>query len=81
MTQEPDIEQVLHDALENTQVGKVLTLNFKGLPLPVEVKYFFKGGWVIKQQLVPGMPLEITRGEDDTLEGIEITLLPYDGMS
>ncbi|MFP5499797.1 MAG: hypothetical protein ACLGJE_26970 [Gammaproteobacteria bacterium] len=75
MTRNADVSQEIQDALERTEIGKKLILNFRGLPVPIEVKYFFRGGWVITQQLIPGMPLELVRGEDGHLESIDIKLL------
>ncbi|MBB6287622.1 MULTISPECIES: hypothetical protein [unclassified Pseudomonas] len=75
MTRNAEVSQEIQDALERTQVGKKLTLNFKGLAVPIEVKYFFRGGWVVTQQLVPGMPLEVVRGEDGHLDRIDIKLM------
>lgn len=67
-------------ALQDVEIGKKLRMEFSGLPIPVEVVYTFAGGWVITQRLVPGMPLEIVRGEDGHLRELKITLLPHDGI-
>lgn len=80
MKRNADLSQQLEEALKNTPVGKSLTMNFRGVSTPVEVKYTFSGGWVVTQMLSPGVPLEIVRGENGHLLQVDITLLPYDGM-
>ncbi|VVM40543.1 hypothetical protein PS631_00258 [Pseudomonas fluorescens] len=81
MKRDAEISLELADALQRLPIGKKLTMNFKGEPTPVEVKYTFSGGWVITQLLHPGVPLEIVKGEGGTLQKIDITLLPYDGLA
>ncbi|WJN52132.1 hypothetical protein [Pseudomonas asiatica] len=81
MNRNEDMSVQITDALHNTPVGKKLTMNFRGTPTPVEVKYTFNGGWVVTQILHPGVPLEIVRGEDGHLQQIDITLLPYEGLA
>jgi len=81
MKRNAEMSQQLTEALASTEIGKSLVMNFRGAPTPVEVKYTFTGGWVITQRLIPGMPLEIIRGEDGHLQQIDITLLPHDGLS
>ncbi|MDD1130484.1 hypothetical protein [Pseudomonas shahriarae] len=76
MAIEENLSQTLLEALEKTEVGKKLTLSFHGLPVPVDVKYTLAGGWIIEQHLIPGMALEITKGEPGALAGIEITIQP-----
>ena len=80
MKRNTEMSHQISEALLNTEIGKKLVMNFRGAPTPVEVKYTFSGGWVITQNLIPGMPLEIVRGEDGHLEQIDITLLPHDGL-
>ena len=80
MKRNAEMSQQLTEALRSTEIGKPLVMNFRGDPTPVEVKYTFSGGWVVTQTLIPGMPLEIVRGEDGHLEQIDITLLPHDGL-
>ncbi|MBA2924183.1 hypothetical protein G9Q84_14945 [Pseudomonas sp. P7] len=80
MDGEDELSRALVEALKKTEVGKRLTVNFKGQPHPVDVKYRFAGGWIVEQTLIPGMSLELTRGEDGVLEGIDITIQPNDGL-
>lgn len=77
MTEKENLSQALLDALEKTEIGRKLTINFRGLPVPVDVKYTLAGGWIIEQHLIPGMALQITKGEPGAIEGIEITLQPH----
>jgi hypothetical protein len=80
MKRNAEISDQITETLRNTAVGEKLIMNFRGEPTPVEVTYLFKGGWVVSQTLIPGMPLEITKGEDGYLEQIDIKLLPHDGL-
>ena len=80
MDGEDELSRALVEALKKTEVGKRLTVNFKGQPHPVDVKYRFAGGWIVEQTLIPGMSLELTRGEDGVLEGIDITIQPNDWL-
>ncbi|OAE15545.1 hypothetical protein A2T76_17960 [Pseudomonas brenneri] len=76
MTKEENLSKTFLEALESTEVGKKITFSFHGLPVPVDVKYTLAGGWIIEQHLIPGMALEITKGEPGALAGIEITIQP-----
>ena len=80
MKRNAELSEQLTEAIKNTEIGKSLTMTFRGAPTPVEVKYTFTGGWVITQVLNPGVPLEIVKGENGHLLQIDITLLPYDGL-
>ena len=80
MAIEENLARIFLETLEKTEVGEKLTINFKGLPRPVDVKYKFAGGWIVEQTLIPGMSIELTRGEDSFLEGIDITIQPNEGL-
>lgn len=80
MAIEEDLARIFLETLAKTEVGKKLSVNFKGQPHPVDVKYRFAGGWVVEQRLIPGMPIELTRGDDGFLEGIDITIQPNEGL-
>ena len=80
MKRNAELSEQFTKNLQSTPVGGSMVFNFLGVPTPVEVKYTFTGGWVVKQVLHPGVPLEIVKGEDGSLIQVDITLLPYDGM-
>ena len=80
MRSETETAQHVSEIIEKTPIGEFVTINFLGQPNPVLVKFVFTGGWVIEQKLIPGMPLEFTRGEDGHLKNITIDILPYEGL-
>ena len=80
MRSEPEAAQHISEMIQKTPVGELVTINFLGQPNPVLITFTFAGDWIIKQKLIPGMPLEFTRGEDGHLKNITITILPYEGL-
>jgi len=77
---EMDIKEAIVSLLENTEVGKKATVNFRGLAVPIEIAMTFSGGWKVMYTLVPGMSFEFIKGEGDHLREISITFLPHDGL-
>ena len=70
----------ISDVMQKTPVGELVSIYFLGQANPILVKFVFIGGWVVEQKLIPGMPLEFTRGENGYLENMTITVLPYEGL-
>ena len=75
-----DLEKTIQDAIESTPVGKKVIINFGGTPQIIDVELSFSGGWIITQTIIPGKPLEFTRGENQYLKNITITINPYEGL-
>ncbi|TMN33459.1 hypothetical protein [Pseudoalteromonas sp. S2755] len=75
-----ELEQVLTDTINRTQVGEDVTINFSGETNLIDVEMKFSGGWAITQTIVPGKPFVFTRGEDGFLQSINITIKPFDGL-
>lgn len=80
MKEEVEAAQAISDLISKTPIGQTVKFRFSGSPTPVVVRFEFAGGWVIEQKLIPGMPLEFVRGEDNYLKAICIDLLPYEGL-
>ncbi|MBW4966268.1 hypothetical protein KZZ04_07800 [Pseudoalteromonas sp. CR1] len=75
-----ELEQVLTDTIKRTPVGEDVTINFSGEANIIDVEMKFSGGWVITQTIVPGKPFVFTKGNDDFLQSINITINPFDGL-
>lgn len=75
-----DIEKTIQEAIESAPVGKKVIINFSGLPQIIDVEMSFAGGWVTTQTIIPGKSLEFIRGENSYLDGIKITINPYNGL-
>ena len=75
-----DLSASITDSLHKVEVGQKLIMKFSGLPFPITIKYSFAGGWIVSQTLIPGMPLELVRGEDGHLECIDVTFHPAEGI-
>ncbi|HCG8028986.1 TPA: hypothetical protein NJ968_000634 [Vibrio parahaemolyticus] len=76
-----DVAYTISDKIKCTPVGEKVVIHFKGLPRSVDIEMVFTGGWIVTQTLVPGNPLVFTRGEDQYLETINITINEYEGLS
>ena len=77
---ESNLEKTIQEAIESTPIGKKVIINFGGVPKIIDVELSFAGGWIITQTIIPGKSLEFIRGETQYLEGITITINPYDGL-
>ena len=75
-----ELKKTIQKAIESTHVGEKVTINFKGIPQIIDVEMSFAGGWIITQTIIPGKPFEFIRGENQYLNGITITINPYDGI-
>lgn len=73
-------EKVILDAINDAKVGKKINLNFSGMQCIIDIEMTFKGGWVIRQEIIPGKSFEFTKGEEGYLENIVITINEYDGL-
>lgn len=80
MKEEVEAAQAISELIAKTPIGQTVRVQFSGKPTPALVTFEFAGGWVIEQKIIPGMPLEFVRGEDDYLKGIRIDLLPFEGL-
>ncbi|HHG3502756.1 TPA: hypothetical protein ACPVZF_000002 [Vibrio parahaemolyticus] len=76
-----DIAKIIENQINNTPIGKDVTINFKGAPTSVDIQMEFAGGWVITQTVIPGNSFIFTRGEDQYLKSISITFNKYEGLS
>lgn len=79
-TSEEEIRKAISDVLTSGRIGAPIKVSFKGLPVAVQVELHFAGGWQVKYTVVPGMSIEMVRGEDAYLEKVTLTLLKNDGM-
>lgn len=68
------------DLVAKTPIGKKVTVEFAGAAVPIDIMMKFAGGWEIGYTLIPGMPLEFTKGEDGYLQELHITILPHEGL-
>lgn len=73
-------EKSLNDAISSAPVGQKINLMFAGIQKLIDIELTFKGGWVIRQEIIPGKSFEFTKGEDGYLEKIAITINEYDGL-
>lgn len=78
MSREPELESLVAQHLAAAAIGQKIEIQFSGLPVPVRIEMRFRGGWVVEYTLVPGMPFELTRGEEGHLEVLNVTLMSYD---
>lgn len=76
-----DISKVIQDVINNSAVGKEITINLKGIPTSVDIQIVFSGGWIFTQTVIPGGSFVFTRGEDQYLKAINITFNKYEGLS
>jgi len=49
-----DVIQAIQKQIENTEVGKDVVISFGGIATIIDVEMTFVGGWVIKQEIIPG---------------------------
>lgn len=78
---EPELEKYLGEAISKAEVGQKIQVPFSGTAVgPVKIMMRFAGGWEVNQTLIPGMPLEFTKGEDGYLKELSITILPNEGI-
>ncbi|WP_024873630.1 hypothetical protein [Tolumonas lignilytica] len=77
---ESDLERTIINHIENLKVGQKGSINFSGIPLVINVKIEFSGGWAVHQTIQPGASFEFVRGETSDLKGLSITFEPYDGL-
>lgn len=77
---EEEMAKVITEYIAQKRPGEQVKISFGGSPRPFLIKFEFLGGWKTEQLLPPGVPLQFTKGLDDHLLGIEITILPYDGL-
>ncbi|GFD83908.1 hypothetical protein KUL118_67700 [Tenacibaculum sp. KUL118] len=78
---EIELEKSIQQAINDTEVGKKVALNFSGDPHIIDVKLKFKGGWEVTQTVIPGRMFEFTKGEGDLLLGIDISITPFSGLA
>ncbi|MDO6707963.1 hypothetical protein [Photobacterium sp. 1_MG-2023] len=76
-----DVIQAIKTQIENTEVGKDVVISFGGIPTIIDVEMTFVGGWLIKQEIIPGKKLVFTKGSGDSLIDLTITIRPYEGLS
>ncbi|PMG84773.1 hypothetical protein BCU83_18425 [Vibrio breoganii] len=75
-----DIELVIQKQIENTKIGEDVVLSFKGEPTIIDIEMVFAGGWIIKQEIIPGKELRFTKGEEGGLTDLTIKLKDYKGL-
>ena len=75
-----ETEKTIQDAISMTPVGKEVKIQFSGNPNIIDIEMTFTGGWVVYQTIFPGKALKFTKGEDQYLESINITINSFDGL-
>ncbi|HCE3021313.1 TPA: hypothetical protein NGR42_004831 [Vibrio parahaemolyticus] len=76
-----DVIQAIQKQIENTEVGKDVVISFGGIATIIDVEMTFVGGWVIKQEIIPGKKLVFTKGNGNSLIDLTITFRSYEGLS
>ncbi len=75
-----EVASTIQNAIANTPVGEKVKIEFGGIPKIINVTMTFAGGWVVDQTIIPGKTFEFTRGDDQYLKDITITINDYDGL-
>lgn len=75
-----DLKNIIKNAIESSEIGKELILNFSGIPQKIDIELTFKGGWKTHQIILPGHSFRLVKGEDGFLEEVKITINEYDGI-
>ncbi|HCE2442285.1 TPA: hypothetical protein NGU06_004572 [Vibrio parahaemolyticus] len=76
-----DVIQAIQKQIENTEVGKDVVISFGGIATIIDVEMTFVGGWVIKQEIIPGKKLVFTKGNGNSLTDLTIAFRSYEGLS